>query len=145
MLGGVEIPHPRGLEGHSDADVLAHAIGDALLGALALGDLGQHFPPGDPRTKDISSLEILEHIAGLVRGRGAHITGVDATVVAEAPPLAPHLGEMRGRIARALGVAVGQVSVKATTHEGLGELGAGEAIAAHAIATVRQPASAEPD
>jgi len=139
VLGGVEIPHPRGLDGHSDADVVAHAIGDALLGSLALGDLGKHFPPGDPRYKDISSLELLRRIVALVRGRGAFITGVDVTVVAESPELAPHLAEMRARLASALGIEVEQLSVKATTNEGLGDIGRGEAMAAHAIATVRHP------
>jgi 2-C-methyl-D-erythritol 2,4-cyclodiphosphate synthase len=139
VLGGVEIPHPVGLDGHSDADVVAHAIGDALLGSLALGDLGQHFPPGDPRTRDIASLDLLRQIAALVRARGAFITGIDVTVVAESPQLAPHLGEMRARLAAALDLEVEQISVKATTNEGLGSLGRGEAMAAHAIATVRSP------
>lgn len=139
VLGGMEIPHPQGLDGHSDADVVAHAIGDALLGALALGDLGQHFPPGDPRYRDIASLELLQRIAALVRDRGALITSVDVTVVAESPPLAPHLSGMRAKLASALGILPDQVSVKATSNEGLGAVGRGEAMAAHAIATVRQP------
>lgn len=140
VLGGVEILHPRGLEGHSDADVVAHAIGDALLGALALGDLGQHFPPGDPGFKDISSLVLLERIAALLAARGARIAGVDVTVVAEAPRLAPHLGEMRACLAAALGLGRERVSVKATTNEGFGAIGRGDAIAAHAVATVLEPA-----
>lgn len=141
VLGGVEIPHPTGLAGHSDADVAAHAVGSALLGALALGDLGRHFPPGDPRFAAISSLILLERIAALLRARGAEITHIDVTVVAESPRLAPHVEAMRERLAEALGLAVGQVSVKATTNEGLDAVGRGEAIAAHAVATVRAPAA----
>ena len=140
VLGGVEIPHPTGLDGHSDADVAAHAIGSALLGALALGDLGQHFPPGDPRFAAISSLVLLERIAALARDRGAEIVHVDVTVVAEAPRLAPHVQSMRERLAAALGMVIGQVSVKAATNEGCDAIGRGEAIAAHAVATVRAPA-----
>jgi 2-C-methyl-D-erythritol 2,4-cyclodiphosphate synthase len=139
VLGGLEITHPRGLDGHSDADVIAHSIGDALLGALALGDLGHHFPPGDPATRDMASVEILERIAALVRAREAEISHIDVTVVAEEPRLAAHVGEMRERLSRALGVEIGQVSVKATSNEGLDATGRGDAIAAHAIATVRQP------
>jgi 2-C-methyl-D-erythritol 2,4-cyclodiphosphate synthase len=140
VLGGVEIPHETGLVGHSDADVAAHAVGSALLGALALGDLGQHFPPGDPRFAAISSLVLLEKIAALLAARGAEITHVDVTVVAESPRLAPHVTAMRERLAQALGVDVGCVSVKAATNEGLDAIGRGEAIAAHAVATVRAPA-----
>jgi 2-C-methyl-D-erythritol 2,4-cyclodiphosphate synthase len=139
ILGGVEIAHPKGLDGHSDADVVSHAIGDALLGALALGDLGQHFPPGDPSYRDISSLELLRRVAAMVRDRGGSITGVDVTLVAESPALAPHVAEMRARLASALGIEVPHVSVKAKTNEGLGDLGRGEAMAAHAVATVRHP------
>ena len=141
VLGGVEIPHSTGLAGHSDADVAAHAIGSALLGALALGDLGHHFPPGDPRYADISSLVLLERIAAMVRARGGDIANVDVTVVAEAPRLAPHVPAMRGALARALGVGVGQVAVKATTNERCDAIGRGEAIAAHAVAAVRMPAA----
>jgi len=144
VLGGVEIPHPTGLAGHSDADVAAHAIGSALLGALALGDLGRHFPPGDPRFAAISSRVLLERIAALVRDRGAEIVNVDVTVVAEAPRLAPHIESMRERLAASLGVAVGQVSVKAATNEGCDAIGRGEAIAAHAVASVRAPAAPGP-
>lgn len=144
VLGGVEIPHPTGLAGHSDADVAAHAIGSALLGALALGDLGQHFPPGDPRFADISSCVLLERIAALVRDRGAEIVNVDVTVVAEAPRLAPHIQSMRERLARALGVAVARVAVKAATNEGCDAIGRGEAIAAHAVVAVREPAGPGP-
>jgi 2-C-methyl-D-erythritol 2,4-cyclodiphosphate synthase len=141
VLGGVEIPHPRGLDGHSDADVIAHAIGDALLGALALGDLGHHFPPGDAGTRDMPGSEILARIAALVAERGAEIVHVDVTVVAEAPHLGPHLAAMRQRLSAALGIDSEHVSIKATTNEGLDATGRGEAMAAHAVATVREPGS----
>jgi 2-C-methyl-D-erythritol 2,4-cyclodiphosphate synthase len=136
MLGGVRIPGDWGLEGHSDADVLLHAIGDALLGAVALGDLGKHFPPGDPRWKDASSLELLRLIRALLAGRGATVVNVDVTVVAEAPKLAPLREAMCLNIAQALRIGGGQVSVKATTNEALGALGRGEGVAALAIAMV---------
>jgi 2-C-methyl-D-erythritol 2,4-cyclodiphosphate synthase len=140
VLGGVQLEHALGLDGHSDADVVSHAIGDALLGAVGLGDLGQHFPPGDPATRDISSLELLRRIAALVRGAGAEIVHVDATVIAEAPRLGPQVGAMSAALATALGLDPARVSVKAKTNEGLDAIGRGEAIAAHAVATVRQPA-----
>jgi len=136
VLGGVRFESPWGLAGHSDADVLCHAIGDALLGAAALGDLGDHFPPGDAAWKDASSLDLLARIAALLAGRGARIVNVDAMVVAEAPKLAPAREAMRAHIARALGIELAQVSVKATTNEGLGALGRGEGIAAWAVAMV---------
>jgi 2-C-methyl-D-erythritol 2,4-cyclodiphosphate synthase len=136
VLGGVAIPCDWGLDGHSDADVLLHAIGDALLGAAALGDLGKHFPPGDPRWKDASSLELLRMIRALLAGRGATIVNVDVTVVAEAPKLAPHREKMCLNISQALRIGGGQVSVKATTNETLGALGRGEGVAALAIAMV---------
>ena len=136
VLGGVRFQSDWGLEGHSDADVLAHAIGDALLGAVALGDLGQHFPPGDPRWKDISSMKLLRLIRAIVDGAGGRIVNVDATVVAESPRLAPVRDAMRENIARALKLAGAQVSVKATTNEALGALGRGEGIAAWAVAMV---------
>ena len=139
VLGGVRFESPWGLAGHSDADVLLHAIGDALLGALALGDLGDHFPPGDPRWKDASSLDLLSRIAALLEGRGARVVNVDAMVVAEAPRLAPARAAMRVNIARALKIEVARVSVKATTPEGLGALGRGEGIAAWAVAMVEAP------
>ncbi len=134
VLGGVDIPFDRGLGGWSDADVLTHAIIDALLGAAALGDIGQHFPPGDMRYKDISSLLLLEHVAALLREHGYTVGNVDATLVAEQPKMAPHIPQMRRRLADTLGIAQEQVSVKATTNEGLGALGAGEGIAAWAVA-----------
>jgi len=136
VLGGVELPHEVGLVGHSDADVLLHAIIDALLGAAGLGDIGQHFPPEDPRWTDASSLDLLARALALVREAGFEVWNVDATVIAEEPRLAPHVPAMRERIAEALGVEAGRVSVKATTHEGLGTLGRGEGIAAMAVALV---------
>jgi len=136
VLGGVTIRSDWGLEGHSDADVLLHAIGDALLGAAALGDLGRHFPPGDPRWKDASSLELLRLIRALLAGRGATVVNVDVTVVAEAPKIAPLREAMCLNIAQALRIGAGQVSVKATTNETLGALGRGEGVAALAIAMV---------
>ena len=136
VLGGVRFESERGLAGHSDADVLAHAIGDALLGALALGDLGTHFPPGDPRWRDASSLDLLRRIRALLDERGARPVNVDATLVAEAPRIAPHRERMCRNLAGALGLAESQVSVKAGTSEGLGALGRGEGIAAWAVALI---------
>jgi 2-C-methyl-D-erythritol 2,4-cyclodiphosphate synthase len=136
VLGGVEIPHDRGLDGHSDADVLLHAVMDALLGAAGMGDIGHHFPPGDPDYKDISSLVLLQRVTSLIRQLGYTIGNVDATVVAEQPKLAPHIPLMRQRMAEALGVAGEQVGIKATTNEGLGPLGAGQGIAAWAVALI---------
>ena len=136
VLGGVEIPSERGLGGHSDADVLTHAVADALLGALALGDLGQHFPDSDPQYRGISSLRLLEAVADRVRGHGGRIVNVDATVVAEGPRLAEWLAAMRDRLAETLGLAVDRVSVKAKRAEQLGALGRHEGIAAMAVALV---------
>ena len=136
VLGGVTIPGDWGLEGHSDADVLLHAIGDALLGAVALGDLGRHFPPGDPRWKDASSLELLKLIRALLAGRGASVVNVDATLIAEEPKLAPLREAMCRNIAQALRIGAEKVSVKATTNEALGALGRGEGLAALAVAMV---------
>ena len=136
VLGGVRFESDWGLAGHSDADVLAHAIGDALLGAVALGDLGEHFPPGDPRWKDVSSLKLLRLIRALVDGRGGRIVNVDATVVAAEPRIAPAREAMRENIARALKLPGAAVSVKATTNEGLDATGRGEGIAAWAVAMV---------
>ncbi len=136
VLGGVRFESAWGLEGHSDADVLAHAIGDALLGAASLGDLGTHFPPGDARWKDASSLDLLARIRALLDARGARIVNVDAAVVAEAPKLMPHREAMCANLARALGIAPGDVSVKATTNERLGAVGRGEGMAAWAVALV---------
>ena len=138
VLGGVRIESPFGLDGHSDADVLLHAIGDALLGAATLGDLGDHFPPGDARWKDASSLEILRLIRALAEGRGFRPTFVDASLVAEAPRIAPYRQAMRVNIAQALKLGIAEVSVKATTNETLGAIGRGEGIAAMAVVTVEQ-------
>lgn len=132
VIGGVRIPHERGLDGHSDADVLLHAIGDAILGALALGDLGAHFPDSDPRWKDADSRALLRHIAGLMRERGFGIGNVDATVIAQAPRLAPHVAAMRANVASDLGCTPDDVGIKATTTEHLGFAGRGEGIAAMA-------------
>jgi 2-C-methyl-D-erythritol 2,4-cyclodiphosphate synthase len=136
ILGGVEIADARGLEGHSDADVLSHAIADALLGAIGAGDIGHHFPNTDESIRGISSIEILKHVASLLNERNARVINVDATVIAEIPKLAPHVATMRQEIATAIGVSESDVSVKATTNEKLGAIGQGEGIAAIAIATV---------
>jgi 2-C-methyl-D-erythritol 2,4-cyclodiphosphate synthase len=136
VLGGVTFAGERGLDGHSDADVVTHAIGDALLGAVALGDLGKHFPVDEPRWKDASSLEILGLIRALLEGHGAKVVNVDATLVAEAPQLAPVREQMCSLIARALHVGVERVSVKATTNERLDAVGRSEGIAAWAVAMV---------
>jgi 2-C-methyl-D-erythritol 2,4-cyclodiphosphate synthase len=136
ILGGVEIEHARGLEGHSDADVLSHAIADALLGAIGAGDIGQHFPNIDESIRGISSMEILKRVGNLLAEKNACVVNVDATVIAEAPKIAPHGPAMRQNIAAALGVSEADVSVKATTNEKLGPIGQGEGIAAIAIATV---------
>ena len=136
VLGGVSLAHDRGLRAHSDGDVLAHAIGDALLGALALGDLGGHFPDRDERWRGASSLDLLESIRNLVVERGGRIVNVDATLVAEAPRVAPHVAEMRTALGRALGIETDRVSVKATTNERLGAVGREEGIAAMAVAAV---------
>jgi 2-C-methyl-D-erythritol 4-phosphate cytidylyltransferase/2-C-methyl-D-erythritol 2,4-cyclodiphosphate synthase len=137
MLGGVEVAHSRGLAGHSDADVVLHAITDALLGAAGLGDIGEHFPPSDPRWKGASSSVFLAHAVELVRQKGALIDHVDCTIIAEAPKVGPYRSAMRARIAEIAGLSVGQVSVKATTTEGLGFTGRGEGIAAQAVASIR--------
>jgi 2-C-methyl-D-erythritol 2,4-cyclodiphosphate synthase len=139
VLGGVTIPAEAGLGGHSDADVLTHAVGEALLGSLALGDLGRHFPDTDPRYRGISSLVLLERVVGLVRERGGRIVNVDATVIAQAPRLAPHLDEMAKRLADALGLPASAVSVKAKSPEGLGLVGRHEGMAAMAVVGVEVP------
>ena len=136
ILGGVEIAHSRGLEGHSDADVLSHAIADALLGAIGAGDIGQHFPNTDASIRGISSLEILMRVTQLLAAKKARVINVDASVITEAPKLAPHIPAMRKKIAGAIGVSESNVSVKATTNESLGAIGRGEGIAAMAVASV---------
>ena len=133
VIGGVEIAHDKGLLGHSDADVLLHAICDALLGAAALGDIGRHFPDSDPRYKGIDSRELLRHVAALIRETGHRVGNVDATIIAQAPRMAPHIPRMVQNIAADLGIEAGQVNVKATTTEELGFTGRGEGIAAQAI------------
>jgi 2-C-methyl-D-erythritol 2,4-cyclodiphosphate synthase len=136
ILGGVEIPYERGLEGHSDADVLSHAIADALLGAMGEGDIGHHFPNTDETIRGISSVEILRHVRSLLAEKNARATNVDATVIAEAPKLQPHIDQMRAKIGSALGCDASRVNIKATTNEGLGSIGRGEGIAAMATAVV---------
>ena len=133
VLGGEEIPFERGLEGHSDADVLLHSLGDALLGAAGLGDLGAHFPPGDAEWKDASSVRLLELICEKLRSRSLKVVNCDLTLIAEAPMLAPYRERIRGRIASILGVEIERVGLKATTNEGLGALGRGEGMAALAV------------
>jgi 2-C-methyl-D-erythritol 4-phosphate cytidylyltransferase/2-C-methyl-D-erythritol 2,4-cyclodiphosphate synthase len=137
MLGGIEVPHSRGLKGHSDADVVLHAITDALLGAAALGDIGEHFPPADPRWKGAPSSIFLRHALGLLRAKGILVDHIDCTVIAEAPKIGPHRSAMRARIAEISGLGIDQVSVKATTTEALGFTGRREGIAAQAVASVR--------
>jgi 2-C-methyl-D-erythritol 4-phosphate cytidylyltransferase/2-C-methyl-D-erythritol 2,4-cyclodiphosphate synthase len=137
MLGGVEVPHSRGLAGHSDADVVLHAITDALLGAAGLGDIGEHFPPSDPRWKGAESSLFLTHALELLRSRGAIVDHVDCTIIGEAPKVGPHREAMRRRIAEIAGLRTDQVSIKATTTEGLGFTGRREGIAAQAVASIR--------
>jgi 2-C-methyl-D-erythritol 2,4-cyclodiphosphate synthase len=137
ILGGVEIPFDRGLLGHSDADVLSHAVADALLGSVGAGDIGHHFPNTDPAFRGISSLLLLQRVVDTLREVGAEIVNIDTTVIAEHPRLAPFMPEMRERMTAALGIPAISLSLKATTPEGLGEIGQGEAIAAHAVALVR--------
>lgn len=136
ILGGVDIPHTKGLLGHSDADVLLHAVCDALLGAAALGDIGKHFPDTDPKYKDIDSMMLLSHVANLIYQNGYKIANIDATVLAQEPKLAPHIRKMRENIAECIGADLGDVSVKATTEEGLGFTGQKLGIAAHAVCLI---------
>jgi 2-C-methyl-D-erythritol 2,4-cyclodiphosphate synthase len=136
ILGGVEIPHERGLDGHSDADVLLHAIADALLGAMGEGDIGRHFPNTDEGIRGISSLEILSSVRSLLAEKNARTINIDATVVAEAPKLQPHIEKMRAKIANALACEASRINIKATTNEGLGSIGRGEGMIAFATAMV---------
>jgi 2-C-methyl-D-erythritol 2,4-cyclodiphosphate synthase len=138
VLGGVQLESKWGLEGHSDADVVAHAVGDALLGAAGLGDLGEHFPPGDPRWKNVSSLDLLQRIVALLAERGTRIVNVDAMLIAESPRIAPHRAAMCASLAGALGIAADAVSIKATTNETLGAVGRREGLAAMAVALVER-------
>lgn len=138
ILGGVDVPYEKGLLGHSDADVLLHAVSDALLGAAALGDIGTHFPDTDERFRGADSGKLLAEVARLVRAEGYAIGNVDATIVAQAPKLLPHIPRMRENIARMIGVAVGDVNVKATTEEQLGFTGSGEGMSAYAVAGIER-------
>ena len=138
IMGGVEIPFEKGLLGHSDADVLLHAVSDALLGAAALGDIGKHFPDTDERYKGADSLKLLEEVGRLLAEKGYTIGNVDATIVAQRPKMAPHIPAMRENIARVLKVAVDQINVKATTEEHLGFTGSGQGISAYAVAGIEK-------
>ena len=138
ILGGVNIPHEMGLLGHSDADVLTHAIMDALLGALSLGDIGHYFPPTDPQWAGANSLKLLEEVHHLVKSKGWTIGNIDSVIVAERPKLKPHLKSMRDSLAKVLGVNIDQVSIKATTNEKLGPTGREEGIAAYAVVLINQ-------
>ena len=138
ILGGVDVPYEKGLLGHSDADVLLHAVSDAILGAAALGDIGTHFPDTDEQFKGADSGKLLAEVVRLVRAEGYAIGNVDATIVAQAPKLLPHIPQMRENIARLLGVAVGDVNVKATTEERLGFTGSGEGMSAYAVAGIER-------
>jgi 2-C-methyl-D-erythritol 2,4-cyclodiphosphate synthase len=137
ILGGVEIPYELGLDGHSDADVLTHAVIDALLGAAGLGDIGEHFPDSDPRYRDADSIELLETVLPRVTAQGLELVNVDATVVMERPKLSPHREGIRERLATALGIAPGRVNVKASTGEGIGFVGRGEGVAALVVVSLR--------
>ena len=139
IIGGVNIPYEKGLLGHSDADVLLHAISDALLGAAALGDIGKHFPDSDPAYKGISSLLLLQRVGELLEEKGFLIENIDATIIAQAPKMRPHIDTMCQNIAQALGISVEQVNVKATTEEGLGFTGSGEGISSQAICMLTSP------
>lgn len=138
IIGGVEIPHTLGLLGHSDADVLLHAVSDALLGAAALGDIGRHFPDTDPRFEGADSLKLLEHVGKLLREKGYQVSNVDATIVAQKPKMKDYIPRMNENIARVLGVAADQVNVKATTEEKLGFTGTEQGISAYAVAGIEK-------
>ena len=138
VLGGVNIPHHHGLDGHSDADALLHAVSDALLGATAMGDIGQHFPPGDPAFKDADSRQLLRQVVSLLEQAGWQAINVDVTVIAEKPRLAPHIPAMRENLSKDMGLALEAVSIKATTTEGMGFPGRQEGIAAQAVVLVHQ-------
>lgn len=138
IIGGVDIPYEKGLLGHSDADVLLHAISDALLGAAALGDIGKHFPDTDPRYKGADSLKLLEEVGNLLAEKGYVIGNVDATIVAQKPKMLPHIPQMRENIARVLHVDIDQINVKATTEEHLGFTGSGQGISSYAVAGIER-------
>lgn len=133
IIGGVEIPHDKGLLGHSDADVLIHAIMDSILGALALGDIGKHFPDTDEKYKGIDSMKLLEHVYNLITSKGYKIGNIDSTIIAQSPKMAPHIESMRKNIAKALNTDIGNINIKATTEEGLGFTGAKQGIASQSI------------
>lgn len=139
MLGGIELPHARGLAGHSDADVLLHAIADALLGAAGMGDIGRHFPPGDPQYAGIASTTLLAHVAAMLRVEGWQVVNVDSTVIAEAPRIGPFVPRMQERVAAELSVVASRIGIKATTNERLGFVGREEGIAALAVALIARP------
>lgn len=141
VMGGVDIPYEKGLLGHSDADVLLHAVMDALLGAAALGDIGKHFPDTDDAYKGISSIELLKRVGALLEENCFFIENIDATIIAQAPKMRPHIDTMRANIAEALGIETGQVNVKATTEEGLGFTGSGEGISAQAVCMLTSPSN----
>lgn len=138
ILGGVEIPYEKGLLGHSDADVMLHAVMDALLGAAALGDIGLHFPDTDPKYKGASSIKLLEHVGRLLEENGYVIENIDATIIAQRPKMRPHINQMRENMAKALKIDVDQINVKATTEEGLGFTGSGEGISSQAICAIEK-------
>lgn len=138
ILGGVKLEHPLGLLGHSDADVLLHAVSDALLGAAGLGDIGKHFPDTDPKYKGADSLKLLEIVAKRVKEAGCRVSNIDVTVIAQAPKLRPYIAQMEANIAAAVGVDVSRVNVKATTEEGLGFTGSQEGIACHAVCLLEE-------
>ena len=138
ILGGIEIPHELGLDGHSDADVLIHAIMDAMLGAAALGDIGKHFPDTDPQYRGISSILLLEHCCKLLETHNYIIINIDATVIAQAPKLSPYIEQMRNTVARAMNLSVDQINIKATTEEKLGFTGAGLGISAQAVVLIQK-------
>lgn len=136
ILGGVEIPYDKGLDGHSDADVLLHALMDALLGAAALGDIGRHFPNTDARYKGIASIELMKHVGAVLAAEQYRIINIDAALVLEKPKIVSYVEQMRNNISRALKISVSQISIKATTNEGLGFIGKGEGVVAHAVASI---------
>lgn len=136
ILAGVQIPHELGLAGHSDADAVAHAVTDAMLGAAALGDIGTHFPPSDPTFQDADSIELLRHAHALLEGRGYQVINIDVTVICEAPKIGPHTMAMRQKLASALGIGVKHISVKGKTNEGMGWIGQGEGLAVMATALI---------
>jgi 2-C-methyl-D-erythritol 2,4-cyclodiphosphate synthase len=136
ILGGTEIPAEKGLAGHSDADAVAHAITDAILGAAALGDIGTHFPPSDPQWRDADSLALLRSVVRLLESENYQVVNVDVTIIAEQPRIQPHADSMRGRVAEALGISPRHVSIKAKTNEGMGWIGAAEGIAVHAVGLI---------